>query len=77
MAGFQYACMAKYNPMTVPAMKTKNAMRTRLTNSMIALGARASRPQNAQRSHMSNDNTARSSIRPLVTLRRSKNFENV
>ena len=36
MAGFQYACMAKYNPMTVPAMKTKNAIRTRLTKSMIA-----------------------------------------
>src|SRR3954447_6968365 len=38
MAGFQYACIAKYKPITVPARKTKNAMRTRLTKTMIALG---------------------------------------
>src|SRR5947209_4284850 len=43
MAGFQYACIAKYKPITVPARKTKNAMRTRLTKTMIALGTRAFR----------------------------------
>src|SRR3954454_168139 len=42
MAGFQYACIAKYRPITVPARKTKNAMRMRLTKTMIALGTRAS-----------------------------------
>src|SRR3954469_11600164 len=42
MAGFQYACIAKYKPMTVPAMKTKNAMRMRLTKMMIVPGSRSS-----------------------------------
>jgi hypothetical protein len=40
MAGFQNACIAKYKPMTVPAMKTKNAMRMRLTKMMIVPGSR-------------------------------------
>src|SRR4051812_21480702 len=56
MAGFQYACIAKYKPITVPARKTKNAMRTRLTKTMIALGPRASRPHVARNARARNDN---------------------
>src|SRR3954451_23913184 len=75
MAGFQYACIAKYKPITVPARKTKNAMRTRLTKMMIALGPRASRPHCGQdvRVSSANDRSFRNStagdIPPVEKLR--------
>src|SRR6476646_4046863 len=75
MAGFQYACIAKYKPITVPARKTKNAMRMRLTKLMIALGARPSWPQCEQdvRTPMTHDRSFRNStardISPVEKLR--------
>src|SRR4051794_34040808 len=75
MAGFQYACIAKYKPITVPARKTKNAMRTRLTKTMIALGTRAPRPHCGQdvRVHATYDrsflNSTARDIPPVEKLR--------